>query len=325
MKLIRGLSSVAAVAGLALMLLPGAAMAQKKTVVHVSSIPIIDTAPLQAAIKEGYFATEGLDVDTTPTAGGAVGIPALVAGQVQFASSNTISVAIAADKGLGVKLVSAGSDTGPNPPDLAAMVVKPGSHIKTGKDLEGKRLAVNTRLTIIWLYANAWVEKTGGDPTKVNYVEIPFPQMIDAVKNGQVAAAFAIEPFLGAALASKSVEFIGWPYNDVQKGIPVSGYVATDAYIKAHPDIVKRWVRAYDRGVDWVNAHMNTPAFAELVSSYTKMPVKLVQALHLPPFPKTIQPDRLNPQLDLARKFHLISGKVSAATLLTDTALHGVK
>lgn len=324
MKLIRGLSSVAAVAGLTFMLLPGTAMAQK-TVIHVSSIPIIDTAPLQAAIKQGYFADENLEVDTTPTAGGAVGIPALVAGQVQFASSNTISVAIAADKGLGIKLVSAGSDTGTEPPDLAAMVVKPGSKIKSGRDLEGKRLAVNTRLNIIWLYANAWVQKTGGDPKKVTYVEIPFPQMIDAVKNGQVAAAFAIEPFLSAALASHSVEFIGWPYNTVQKGIPVSGYVATDAYIKAHPDIVKRWVRAYDRGVDWVNQHMNKPEFNQLVSSYTKMPVKLVQALHLPPFPKTIRPERLNPQLDLARQFKLISDKITAATLLTDTALHGVK
>ncbi|HVV94980.1 MAG TPA: ABC transporter substrate-binding protein [Hyphomicrobiales bacterium] len=325
MKRIRGLSSAAAAAALAFMLLPGSAMAQQKTVIHVSSIPIIDTAPLEAAKKEGYFAAEGLEVDTTPTAGGAVGIPALLAGQVQFASSNTISVAIAADKGLGIKLVSAGSDTGDNPPDLAALVAAPGSHIKSGKDLEGKRLAVNTRLNIIWLYANAWVQKTGGDPTKVTYVEVPFPQMIDAVKNGQVAAAFAIEPFLSAALAAKSVEFVGWPYNAVQKSIPVSGYVATDAYVKAHPDIVKRWVRAYDKGVDWVNAHMNTPAFAELVSGYTKMPVKLIQTLHLPPYRKTIEPERLNPQLDLMRQFHLISDKVTAATLLTDTAMHGVK
>jgi NitT/TauT family transport system substrate-binding protein len=149
--------------------------------------------------------------------------------------------------------------------------------------------------------------------------------MVDAVKNGQVAAAFAIEPFLSAALASHTVEFVGWPYNSVQKGIPVSGYVATESYVKEHGDIVKRWVRAYDRGVDWVNAHMNKPEFAELVSSYTKMPVKLVQALHLPPFPKTISPDRLNPQLDLARKFNLISDKVTAKTLLTDTALQGAK
>jgi NitT/TauT family transport system substrate-binding protein len=317
------LSCAVAAAGLMLALLP--MTVQAKTILHVSTIPIIDTAPLEAAIKQGYFADEDLEVDTSPTAGGAVGIPALVAGQVQFASSNTISIAIAADKGLGVKIVSAGSDTGDAPPDLAAIVAAPGSHIKSGRDLEGKRLAVNTRLNVIWLYANAWVQKTGGDPKKVTYAEVPFPQMIDAVKNGQVAAAFAIEPFLSAGIASHAVEFVGWPYNTVQKEIPLSGYAATDAYIKAHPDIVARFVRAYDRGVDWVNAHMNSPEFAALLSSYTKLPADRVKAFHIPPFRKTIEPARLDPVLDLMRKFSLISNKTTSATLLTDTALHGAK
>ena len=37
----------------------------------------------------------------------------------------------------------------------------PGSAFKTGKDFEGKRVAVNTRNNIIWLYARAWIQATG--------------------------------------------------------------------------------------------------------------------------------------------------------------------
>jgi NitT/TauT family transport system substrate-binding protein len=323
MTYISRFSRAAAVAGLALALSPTTGWA--KTVLHVSSIPIIDTAPLQAAIKQGYFAAEDLEVDTSPTAGGAIGIPALVAGQVQLTVSNTVSIAIAADKGLGLKIVSAGSDTGDKPPDLAGLVAAPGSKIKSGRDLEGKRLAVNTRQNIIWLYANAWVEKTGGDPAKVTYTEIPFPQMIDAVKSGRVAAAFAIEPFMSAALASHTVEFVGWPYNSVQQNIPISGYAATESYIKAHPDTIARFVRAYDKGVDWVNNHINSPEFAALISSYTKLPPDRVKAFHLPPFRKSMEASRLDPVLALMRKFHMIGDKTTAATLLYKTALSGGK
>ena len=89
----------------------GPAMAQELTKLRVSTIPIIDTLPLQAAIKLGYFEEAGLEIDTTPTAGGAVGLPALAAGAVQFAFSNCVSIALGASQDLGFKVVAAGSFT----------------------------------------------------------------------------------------------------------------------------------------------------------------------------------------------------------------------
>ncbi|WP_374608982.1 ABC transporter substrate-binding protein [Diaphorobacter nitroreducens] len=69
------------------------------TKVRVSTIPIIDIAPMQVAVAKGYFAAEGIEVDTTPTQGGAAGIPALAAGQVQIVfgdrKSNRMSTSIA--------------------------------------------------------------------------------------------------------------------------------------------------------------------------------------------------------------------------------------
>lgn len=69
---------------------------------RVSTIPIIDTAPLQVGIAKGFFAAEGLEVDTTPTAGGAAGLPALAAGQVQITFSNIISIVLLAATGYGL-------------------------------------------------------------------------------------------------------------------------------------------------------------------------------------------------------------------------------
>jgi NitT/TauT family transport system substrate-binding protein len=230
------------------------------TKIRVSTIPIIDTAPLQVGIAKGFFAAEGLEIDTTPTAGGAMGLPALAAGQVQITFSNIISVVLGAKQGLGFEVIAAGSNTGDKTPDLAALVAKKGSAIKTGKDLEGKRVAVNTRNNIIWLYARAWVQATGGNPDAVTYLEVPFPQMVDAVKGDRVDAAFVVEPFLSAGVASDSVSIVGWPYNAVQKRIPVSQYVATKTFITQNPGVIDRWVRAYNKSVDWTNQNQGSEA-----------------------------------------------------------------
>src|SRR5690606_33326330 len=151
------------------------------------------------------------------------------------------------------QIIAAGSDTAATVPDLAGLVAKNGSTIKTGKDLEGNRLAVNTRNNIIWLYAHAWVEAIGSDADKVTYLEVPFPQMIDSTVGGRVDAAFVVEPFLSAGVSSGAVQLVGWPYNTVQKNIPVAQYVATKSYIQANPGIIEKFTRAYNKGVDWIN------------------------------------------------------------------------
>lgn len=295
-------------------------IAQEVTL-RISTIPIIDTAPLYIAIAKGFFKDEKLTIDTTPTAGGAVGLPAVAAGAVQIAVSNAVSVGIGASQGLDFVIVAPASFTGDEPPDIAGLVVKSDSKITTGKDLEGKKLAVNTRANVIWLYANAWVEASGGDPKSVTYLEVPFPQMLDAIGGGQVDAAFIVDPFLSAGLSSGKVKLIGWPYNKVQKSIPVGVYAASKQYIAKNPDVIRSFVRAYNKGVDWANANAGSDEWKKIISGYTKLPVERLQALNIPKFKKTIDPKTLQPTMNLMKKFGLLRDDLSAISILHSTAL----
>lgn len=294
------------------------------TKLRVSTIPIIDVAPLHVAIQRGFFSAEGIEVDTTPTQGGAAGIPALAAGQVQIAFSNVISMILGSKQGLGFQLIAAGSNTGDAPPDLAGIVAKKGSAYKTGKDLEGKRLAVNTRNNIIWLYARAWVKATGGNPDAVTYLEVPFPQMIDAVRGDRVDAAFIVEPFLSAGLAG-DLQLIGWPYNTVQKRIPVAQYAASKSYIDQNPQLIERWVRAYNKGVDWTNQQRGSEDLAKIISSYTRMAPEQIVKLALPPFEKTVDPAALGPVVDLMRSNGMLEGAFDVKSMLYRTITEGVR
>jgi len=89
---------------------PAASEAADLEKVRVSIIPIGDVAPLFAAVQQGYFREVGLEIDTTPSAGGAAGIPGLVGGSFDIAYGNVVSALLAAQQGLDVKVIAAGTN-----------------------------------------------------------------------------------------------------------------------------------------------------------------------------------------------------------------------
>lgn len=296
--------------GLALVLataVAGSAAAQTK--VRVSTIPIIDTAPLSAAIAQGYFKQEGLDVDTTPVVGGAVGLPAVAAGQIQIGYSNIVSIVLGAHEGLGVQIIAAGSASGDAPPNTAGLIARKADGVKSGKDLEGKRVAVNTRNSINWLVVREWARLTGGDADLINFLEVPFPSIPDGVRGKQIDVGFTVEPFLSASTASGELELIGWPYDRIMKRVPISQFVATEAYAKANPKVIEAWVRAYNRGIDWVNANKGSDEWVALIAGYTKMRPEQVKTIALPLWEKTVSQEAVEKMIGVMQQHGLMKGK----------------
>jgi NitT/TauT family transport system substrate-binding protein len=280
--------------------------AQQLTKVRVSTIPIIDTAPLAAAIAQGYFKEAGLDVDTTPTVGGAVGLPALAAGQIQIGYSNIVSIVLGAYQGLEFQIIAAGSASSDAPPNTAGLFAKKGTDIKTGKDLEGKRVAVNTRNSINWLVVREWARLMGGDPTRIIFLEVPFPSMTDALRGNQIDAGFTVEPFLSAGVTSGVTEIVGWPYDRIMKRVPISQFAANKSFIQANPSVIGRWVRAYNRGIDWVNQNKGSEDWMQLVASYTRMTPEQVRNIAIPLWDKTVSAVNVEKMVDLMRVHGLL-------------------
>jgi NitT/TauT family transport system substrate-binding protein len=307
---------LAAASLLGLGLASGAASAAELTKLRVSTIPIADTASFEVAREKGFFAAEGLEIDTTPTSGGAIGIPALMSGQLQVAYSNVVSIILAASQGLDLVVFAAADETSDAPPDLAGLVAKPGAGFKDGKALEGKRVAVNSRNNIIWLYTREWIAQTGGDPNKVNYIEVPFPQMTDAVQQGRVDAAMLVEPFLSGGLKGKQLESVGWPYSTVQKRLPVSQFATTRAYAEANPEILAKFRRAMAKAAEWTNANIRSEEFLKILSGYTKAPVDGMREATMPVFVNTVDPASIAFVAALMKRHGILKNDVDVAKLL---------
>ena len=142
------------------------------------------------------FAKAGLEVSAKPAQGGAAIVPAVISGENQFGFSNVVSLLTARDKGLPLVSIAAGvSSTGDPADDVNAVLVGKGSTLKTAKDLEGRKIAVNSLNNIGDTTVKTAVTKAGGDPAKVTFVEMPFPDMPAQLAAGTIDAAWEAEPF----------------------------------------------------------------------------------------------------------------------------------
>jgi len=308
--------------GAAAAALPLRLLAQSLDKVRVSIIPVYDVAPLYAAITKGYFKEVGLDVDTAPTAGGAAGIPGLIGGSVDIAYGNVVSALLAIQQGLDLKVIAAGTKNTGFETDKTQIVVAADSSIKSAKDVEGKSLAVNTRNNVIWLYARAWVKKSGANPDLVTFREVPFPQMEDAVRQHRVDAAFMIPPFSITSLAKPGLAGIGQPYSEVQIGADIGQYLTTAKTLAQKPETIRKFAQGLRKGVEWFNTNRLGDEALGIVSSYTKMDPALLKSVgDMGISPLRPEISQITKTMDLMIDNNLLKGPIDLSTVVAPIAL----
>lgn len=299
-----------------------ASFAQALEKVRVSIIPVYDVAPLYTAISKHYFKDLGLEVDTAPTAGGAAGIPGLVGGSVDIAYGNVVSALLAVQQGLDIKVIAPGTGNGTAATDRTQIMVNQDSGIASAKDLEGKSVAVNTRNNVIWLYARAWIKKSGANPDLVNFKEIPFPQMEDALRQRRVDAAFMIPPFSITATAKPGLVGIGQPYSEVQVGADIGQYLTTGAVLAKKPETIKKFTEGLRKGVEWFNANRLNDEGLAVVSGYTKMDVGLLRSAgDMGPSPLKSNIAQVKQTMQLMIDNKLLNAPIDLSTFVAPMAL----
>jgi NitT/TauT family transport system substrate-binding protein len=303
---------------LAVLSLPAAA--SELVPMHVSIVPIWAVAPYFAADAQGYFAAEGLDVTSQATQSGVVGIPGLVSGGYDVCYTNSISALVALERGIDLRIVAVGSLITEKPPDAAALLMRKGDTLRTGKDLEGKTIAVNARRDIQWLIARAWVKATGGDPDKVNYREVPVPECLDALTSKQADAAIAIEPFVTLGLGNPALALLAWPFDMVMPDGPTSFWVVTGETADKKPALVASWVRAFRKGVAWVNENRGQEPFVKLVASYTKIDPALAARMNVPQAEATVRVAPIKRLVAIMRENGLLTADVDFESKIFHTS-----
>jgi NitT/TauT family transport system substrate-binding protein len=224
------LASAAAFTGPAIV--ARAALGQKPRTVRMGTA--LATTTNAAFLMPDILKPDGIELQLAMFPSPMARMQAIASGEVDVGNGGLSATLQVASKGLPMQVLANGCDGG-------WMVVAPSS-INSVKDLAGKKVAVQQ--ASIGLVSLNWKLRQEGVLGKVGIALIDNPDQPEALRRGDVAAICCFEPY--AALAEHS----GWgrklwvPY-DSPMGKTNLGLVASEKFVKADPELIKKMVQAH--------------------------------------------------------------------------------
>jgi len=288
--------------------------ARADTALRVATTPIELGAQVFYAKELGLYKKAGLDVDVSVMASGGAIAPAVVSGSIDIAQGNVVSIATAHEKGLPFVVVGPTALYSSAHPTTALLVAK-SSPMRTGKDLNGKTVAVNGLKNITEIGASAWIDKSGGDAKTARFVETPFPQMEPGLVAGRLDAAVVAEPDYSLALAHGLHELAAC-YDAIAKEFLIGAWFATSTWAKAHPEELKRFVGATIEAGKWANAHHAESA--KILEKYTK--IQVTTGMRRAVYADRLEAAQMQPLIDAAAKYGALKAPFRAADLVAPAA-----
>ena len=288
---------------------PGRVVAQQASqpaAIRVVDIPIANYSPLLVARDKGYFAQENLSVTWSPVAQGAVSIEAVFGGSAEVGGSAVFETMVARANGLDLMFLASGVHINTQPPDNSALLVRADDAIRAPADLAGKRISAGLVNSINYVHMQEWLAKKGVDASRIEFLEIPFPQMADALFAKRIDAVWNVEPFVTFMTKSGKARILAYPYLDTVPGMDVANYFAKESWIKANPDLARRFRRAIDRATQFM-ATTSKEERDDWVAKFTGMKPDVVKEVTLPVFSTEFNVPSLQANLDLAVKHKLIA------------------
>jgi NitT/TauT family transport system substrate-binding protein len=280
------------------------------TSVSAAVIPIADTAAIWLGVDQGFFEDEGLDVKIETAGGGAAIVPGVVSGDYDFGFSNYVSLMFAnsqfgADSPMSMSVVANGVTASEDlEKDFGGVVVSADSDIQTAADLEGRSVSVNTLANIGDSTVSQIVTDDGGDASTIDFVEVGFPDAPAALENGQVDAAWIVEPFLTQAVEA-GARVLFYNFNGFDPELDVAGYFTSAQTIQEKPEVVDAFRTAMNRSLDYANE--NPDEVRRILGTYTEIDAELIEKIALPRFRPEVDLDAAQRLADAAVEFSGLS------------------
>jgi NitT/TauT family transport system substrate-binding protein len=230
-----------------------------KIVIRVGYFPNVTHPQALIGVANGSFQkTLGSDVVIDPYVfnAGPSAVEAIFAGAIDFTyiGPNPAINAYVKSRGEAVRIVAGACSGG------AALVVRAGANIRSPSDFSGRRIATPQLGNTQDVAARRWLKDHGLTPREkggnVEVIPTKNPDQLVLFLKGEIDAAWAVEPW-----ASRLIEEAGgelflderslWP-----NGQFVTAHIlAGTKFLREHPDLLKKWLKAHVELTQWINAH----------------------------------------------------------------------
>ncbi len=245
--------------------------------VRAGIVNVDSDAPIVIAKERGYFSELGIAIDLVPFDNQAQMIPAMASGQLEVgggpAAAGLFNSIL---RGIDLKAVAdRGSLTKGH--GYATFTVRKdlidSGAVKEFKDFKGRKIATSGFGTSSHFTIVTQLEKAGLKKGEYDIVELPPPQMVAAMTQKAIDAAFLPEPF--STRLAQSGTGVTWKKGDeVALGEHIAILLYAGAWAAKNPDVARDFMVAYLRGArDYIDAFdvgKDKDPIVRIMTAYTK-------------------------------------------------------
>ncbi|MFG0634614.1 ABC transporter substrate-binding protein [Pseudomonas sp. xss_2] len=222
-------------------------------------------------LLEKEFAKDGIQIDWRFFKGaGPVINEALANGQADFAYLGDLAAIIGKANGLDTRVLSAGVRG-----VKSYLGVVPGSGIKTLQDLKGKRVAVFRGTANQLSFASALASQ-GLSERDLKVINLDFNAANAAIAAKQIDATWGLSNLL--SLRDRGLVELPVNSRDLKgAGSTQAVLLGTGEFIRQHPALTARLVKAQQQATEWLRDENNREAYVDLVASTANYPKVILE------------------------------------------------
>ncbi|NLB72653.1 MAG: ABC transporter substrate-binding protein [Firmicutes bacterium] len=196
-----------------------------------------DHSPYYVALKKGWYADVGLDVNVIVGQGSGYSVQAVDSGKADIAISDAPVPISSREKGAKVKIIGVIFDKHPN-----CTYFWKNEGIKEPKDLVGKTVAVPATDGHKVMFP-AFAKLVGVDAKSVTFVNIEPAAKVAALASKKADAVFELytgKPFMEAAIPPEQLGYFLWA--DYGFNCYAHSYITSDTIIAKNPEMLKKFL-----------------------------------------------------------------------------------
>lgn len=214
-------------------------------VVDIAYIPSDHEAALFVADAQEQYAKEGIKTKLVQFEKGGDLMIAMASGSVDIGYVGVTPTLSAIEKGVPVKIISAVQTEG------SGIVVANNSGINSVHDLAGKKIATPGDSSIQYLLLNYYLKQNGMSLEDVDVLAMEVPAMNDAIHTNKIDAMVTFEPYVTTANENGANVLVD--SDEILPNHPCCVVVASDKFIKNHPDEAKKIIEIHENTTSYIN------------------------------------------------------------------------
>jgi NitT/TauT family transport system substrate-binding protein len=217
-----------------------------KVTFSLDFIPLGRHSPWYVAVGKGYFKDEGLEVSIIPGKGSAQVVQAVESGLADIGFVDVPGMVLARAGGSTIKMVAVNYQKAP----YAIFSLSTGANVTTAKQLEGLTLGSGAG-SFTPKIIHGFMVQNSLDPSKLEIANVAPPARASMLLAGKVPSIeffVMAKPGLEKGAKAADAELRTFLLADNGLDLYSNGIGATEAYIKANPEVMKGFVRAALRG-----------------------------------------------------------------------------